>query len=229
MRGACGPFRSPNFMRGAIQTVVREEINSCRKTSPSPNVHHGFRCDGCGMAPIRGTRYRCYTCVDFNYCENCESTAAHPHPFVKLVSPEGKDDDQIYAATFSTDSPVAAEWASGILRKKYIDHSKPRIEIIGATKLAKNLSPNSDYVKVWKIQNVGQITIPKGTALLTVKGFSKHTMQPIETSLKPGDMTDITLNFESAGSKGRYVNVFKLHTPEGVKIGARFRIKYKID
>ena len=109
MRGAFGHFRSPNFMRNAIQTVVREELGSCRTNSPSPIVHTGFKCDGCGVAPIRGTRYRCYTCVDFNLCETCESTTSHHHPFVKLTSPEGKSDDVVYAASFSAnDSPTAA-------------------------------------------------------------------------------------------------------------------------
>lgn len=229
MRGAFGPQRGPGFMRNAIQTIVREELSTCKGNSTSSVVHLGYTCDGCGMAPITGIRYRCITCVDYNFCEACESSAVHPHPFVKLTSSEPEDKCAMYAGTFSSNSPIAAEWASGILRKKYIDHSKPRIEILGTTKLAKNLTPGSDYVKVWKIQNVGRISIPKGTSLLTVKGFSKHTVQPLEMDLKPGDMTDITLNFESAGSKGRYVNIFKLHTPTGDKIGARFRVKYKVD
>jgi len=46
------------------------------------------RCDGCGINPIIGTRYQCSVCDDFDYCENCEATKEHVHPFLKLRRPQ---------------------------------------------------------------------------------------------------------------------------------------------
>jgi Zinc finger, ZZ type len=34
-------------------------------------VHNNVRCDGCSAAPIRGIRYKCAMCDDFNYCSTC--------------------------------------------------------------------------------------------------------------------------------------------------------------
>ncbi|CAI4219285.1 unnamed protein product [Parascedosporium putredinis] len=33
-------------------------------------VHRGCQCNSCSMAPIRGIRYRCATCADFDLCES---------------------------------------------------------------------------------------------------------------------------------------------------------------
>ncbi|KAK8103468.1 uncharacterized protein PG998_010501 [Apiospora kogelbergensis] len=49
-------------------------------------VHRGCQCNGCGMVPIRGIRYRCANCTDFDLCEVCESQGLHikTHVFYKI-------------------------------------------------------------------------------------------------------------------------------------------------
>ncbi|KAI0595500.1 EF-hand [Biscogniauxia sp. FL1348] len=52
-------------------------------------VHRGCQCNGCGMVPIRGIRYRCANCADFDLCEMCESQGLHnkTHVFYKVKVP----------------------------------------------------------------------------------------------------------------------------------------------
>lgn len=52
-------------------------------------VHRGCLCNGCGMLPIRGIRYRCTNCADFDLCEACESQGMHnkTHVFYKVKIP----------------------------------------------------------------------------------------------------------------------------------------------
>lgn len=52
-------------------------------------VHRGCQCNACGMVPIRGIRYRCANCADFDLCETCESQGAHikTHIFYKIRIP----------------------------------------------------------------------------------------------------------------------------------------------
>lgn len=49
-------------------------------------VHHGVTCDGCRVSPIRGIRYKCTECHDFDYCSVCEevNSATHKHTFLKM-------------------------------------------------------------------------------------------------------------------------------------------------
>jgi hypothetical protein len=50
------------------------------------DVHYGVSCDGCGMKPIEGIRYKCLTCPNFDLCSSCEEKNQHPsdHALLKL-------------------------------------------------------------------------------------------------------------------------------------------------
>jgi hypothetical protein len=52
-------------------------------------VHPMYICDGCGMDPIVGPRFKCTVCDDFDYCEACEEKfkSEHKHPFLKIYRP----------------------------------------------------------------------------------------------------------------------------------------------
>ena len=51
-------------------------------------VHERVKCDGCGMAPIVGPRYKCSVCKNFDYCAKCEEYEGHEHAFLKITDPE---------------------------------------------------------------------------------------------------------------------------------------------
>ena len=61
------------------------DILSNQKNNKSNNgeIHHGFICDGCGMRPIVGKRYKCNECHNFDYCEACyeKNKITHKHEF----------------------------------------------------------------------------------------------------------------------------------------------------
>ena len=63
------------------------QSNSSANTQNSNVIHERVTCDGCGMHPIRGIRYKCTTCDNFDYCEKCEETVDHGHVFMKIKSP----------------------------------------------------------------------------------------------------------------------------------------------
>ena len=50
------------------------------------SVHNGITCNGCNQQNIKGIRYKCTICPEFNYCEKCEEKLGekHLHPFFKL-------------------------------------------------------------------------------------------------------------------------------------------------
>ncbi|KAI1100832.1 EF-hand [Jackrogersella minutella] len=52
-------------------------------------IHRSCQCNACGMVPIRGIRYRCANCADFDLCEVCESQGLHnkTHIFYKIKVP----------------------------------------------------------------------------------------------------------------------------------------------
>lgn len=52
-------------------------------------VHRGVSCNSCNIQPIRGIRFRCANCMDFDLCEQCEAMQIHPktHVFYKIRIP----------------------------------------------------------------------------------------------------------------------------------------------
>lgn len=75
-----------SFFDEIVSKLVDKRINSlvpCMKEkvqsgeqpvsqSQSDLIHKGIECKGCAMSPITGIRYKCPTCVDFNFCKSCE-------------------------------------------------------------------------------------------------------------------------------------------------------------
>ena len=64
---------------------------------PAPQVQHqGVKCDGCGMIPIRGARFKCGNCADYDLCEACNKDSASKHDsthvFIKMkrTLPQGQ-------------------------------------------------------------------------------------------------------------------------------------------
>ena len=49
-------------------------------------IHRFARCDGCGMHPLIGKRYKCKICPNFDYCEKCleKNKETHHHEFINI-------------------------------------------------------------------------------------------------------------------------------------------------
>lgn len=47
-------------------------------------IHKGVTCDGCATNDIEGARYKCAVCANFDFCEKCEASTMHVHPFLKI-------------------------------------------------------------------------------------------------------------------------------------------------
>ena len=52
-------------------------------------VHRRVTCNACNSMPIRGIRYHCANCLDYDLCEQCEAMQIHPktHVFYKIRIP----------------------------------------------------------------------------------------------------------------------------------------------
>ena len=52
-------------------------------------VHKGIKCNHCGVENIKGIRYKCLQCNDFNLCGGCEESCDHDpaHILIKIRKP----------------------------------------------------------------------------------------------------------------------------------------------
>jgi hypothetical protein len=49
-------------------------------------IHNFVRCDGCGMFPLVGKRFKCTVCPNFDFCEKCleKNKESHQHEFKNI-------------------------------------------------------------------------------------------------------------------------------------------------
>lgn len=69
---------------------VKLDADSTSTSSSSNNqgeTHWGVTCDGC-QGIVKGFRYKCFQCPDYDLCGQCESAGNHPgHLVLRVTGP----------------------------------------------------------------------------------------------------------------------------------------------
>ena len=68
----------------------KRKINGNNFENKEKLEHFGVKCHECGSNPIRGIRYKCAICNNFDYCEQCKLKylKEHKHPFLVFYNPK---------------------------------------------------------------------------------------------------------------------------------------------
>jgi len=56
-------------------------------------IHNFVECDVCGSEPIKGTRYKCLQCFDYDLCSKCEVNNHKHHIMVRIPNNHAKIED----------------------------------------------------------------------------------------------------------------------------------------
>ena len=57
-------------------------------------IHEDYACDGCEIKPIKGARYHCGTCPDYDLCKKCyfsDIKKSHNHSFICINKPQKEE------------------------------------------------------------------------------------------------------------------------------------------
>lgn len=73
---------------GLVKFNLKLQSKAKASQAPNLNVHDHVTCDGCGLSPIVGNRYKCSVREDFDLCEKCECAQPQPYPMVKIYAKE---------------------------------------------------------------------------------------------------------------------------------------------
>ena len=79
-----------NIKEDIIQSILIEnskiqQNSKMKKKGPKNSyVHENYICHNCQVSPIKGIRYHCLECNDYDLCEKCEAIIDHNHPLYKI-------------------------------------------------------------------------------------------------------------------------------------------------
>ena len=79
------------------------------------------------------------------------------------------------------------------------------------------MSPGQDFVKTWKIMNIGACTWGAGYELVYSYGDDMDgEAQPLSAAVAPGQEVDVSVQFTAPDLAGSYTSYWTLQNPQGI-------------
>ncbi|XP_006647446.1 protein JOKA2 [Oryza brachyantha] len=214
-----GRLLSSNHLHGDLANKT--------ESSPVCTFHRWIQCDGCGVQPIPGPRYKSKTKEDYDLCGACFHRMGNEVEYTRIDKP-------LLPQRLVGDSTLCRKIHSRAAMKSKREKLESRF-ILDVTVLDGTLmAPSTPFTKIWRMHNNGSITWPLGTQLIWVGGdqFALQTSVPLEIPVNgfPVDQEiDVAVDFVAPGRPGRYISYWRLASPSGQKFGQRVWVHIQVE
>ncbi|KAK7265631.1 hypothetical protein RJT34_33253 [Clitoria ternatea] len=224
VKSGTAPLQIPSFKRSHSQTEAMTGM-----------FHKGVRCDGCGVFPITGPRFKSKVKENYDLCSICFIEMGNVADYIRMDRPSyghhvpSSVHGQI--KNFPTLPPH-------VLKKGSIKHGKPKLDsqfildvnVIDGTMMA----PSTAFTKIWRMRNNGTLVWPQGTQLVWIGGnmFSySHSvdLEVPEDGVPVGKEIDVAVDFRAPPMPGRYLSYWRMASPSGYKFGQRVWVLVQVD
>lgn len=170
-------------------------------------IHDKIICQHCLTQNIKGIRYLCAECNNYNLCDKCEKQKQHNHPpdhlFLKITNPIDISNNIEYSCMFPNNNLLLNFTIIPKLKNLY----KLKIKI-------KNTGTNDDW---------------NGCILCPI-GYGKDFLNGNKVVIKQNVSKYIEKDIEIfAEKKGIYVTKWRMFTKEGIPFGDVFKCPVKVD
>ncbi|KAL6634673.1 hypothetical protein ACP70R_027344 [Stipagrostis hirtigluma subsp. patula] len=200
--------------------------NNTQNSAPR-SLHRWIQCDGCGVQPIVGPRYKSNVREDYDLCDPCFQRMGNEAEYTKIDKP-------ILPTRLLRDTNVYRKSHPRVLMKSKREKLESRF-ILDVTVLDGTLmAPSTPFTKIWRMHNNGSITWPLGTQLIWVGGdqFALQTSVPLEIPVNgfPVDKEiDVAVDFVAPARPGRYISYWRLASSSGQKFGQRVWVHIQVE
>ncbi|KAG8378782.1 hypothetical protein BUALT_Bualt07G0020800 [Buddleja alternifolia] len=203
---------------------------SSSQNDGSRNIfHRGVRCDGCGVHPITGPRFKSKVKVDYDLCSICFSEMGNESDYIRMDRPavprrlmslkELHDSNQ-------APMPPHVLYGGPKLDSRFIQD----VNVIDGTTMA----PLTPFTKIWRMRNNGMVVWPARTQLVWIGGdklsnqFSVEVQIPAD-GLPIGQEVDVSVDFIAPELPGRYISYWRMASPSGQKFGQRVWVLIQVE
>ncbi|RLM64567.1 hypothetical protein C2845_PM16G13400 [Panicum miliaceum] len=143
--------------------------------------HRWIQCDGCGVTPIVGPRYKSNAKEDYDLCDACFSHMGNETEYTRLDMPASKSNMKILGKA------PAVKTDCRFIKDVTIPDGTP-------------MAPSIPFTEIWRMCNSGSTTWPYGIQLVWISANG---------GLNPWEETDVTVDFLAPAKPGRWSNLFK--------------------
>ncbi|XP_051133498.1 protein JOKA2-like [Andrographis paniculata] len=200
--------------------------------------HRGVRCDGCGIHPIIGPRFKSKVKVDYDLCSTCFAKIGNDSDYTRMNIPMAyrghfpfKGFAGAHARNRRTNPPQVyrgcrVKPAAAKLDSCFVQD----VNVIDFTVMA----PSTPFTKIWRMRNSGAFEWPQGTQLVWIGGDKMSNALSVELEI-PASLVwmnqelDIAVDFISPKQPGRYISYWRMATPSGQKFGQRVWVLIQVD
>ncbi|KAG6525479.1 protein JOKA2-like [Zingiber officinale] len=188
--------------------------------------HRGIICDGCGMYPIVGPRFKSNVKDDYDLCSVCFSKMGNEADYTRIDTSHRfshemiKDSYRAHSRQRSSPHLPHLHGFGGPSAKLESLFIKDVTVSDGTL-----IPPSTPFTKIWRMRNNGVTRWPYGTRLVWVGGYQFANLNSfiLEISfdgLPMGEEVDIAVDFVSPATPGPCMSHWRLATPSGHKFGA---------
>jgi next-to-BRCA1 protein 1 len=214
----------PNLSECPFSGTVVENTEKSRISTECKNVHvfhKGVRCDGCGVHPIFGIRFKSKVQDNYDLCSICFEVMGNLEDYIRIERPHYRMRPPV---------PVKGneilQCHQPILDNLFIQD----VSIRDGTVMA----PSTPFAKIWRMKNTGSAKWPCGTQLLYIGGDTLNAKPIVEIEIPAdgfpkGKEIDISVKFVAPEAPGRYISYWRMVSPKGQKFGQRIWVLIQVD
>ncbi|XP_043705919.1 protein JOKA2-like [Telopea speciosissima] len=200
--------------------------------------HKGVRCDGCGVHPITGPRFKSKVKENYDLCSICYSETGNEAEYIRMDRPIPYRSHRLFKELYDTRHQFPTPLLPPMLQGGGTKPWRPRLDsrfiqdvnVVDGTMMA----PETPFTKIWRMQNNGTTVWPCGTQLVWIGGDNFSHKDSVEFEI-PADgfpvdkEIDIAVDFKAPQLPGRYLSYWRMASPSGQKFGQRVWIIIQVD
>ncbi|KAF5758608.1 putative Next to BRCA1 gene 1 protein [Helianthus annuus] len=233
------PFSGMPLMTDSDSHLPRSRSSHSKRyngaNSNTGNVfHRGIICDGCGVHPITGPRFRSKVKFDYDLCSICFAEMGNATDYIRMDHPTNSFSHHLLSSKGFYDPslriPPLGTPGSNPSLSKLDSQFVLDVNVLDGTVMA----PHTAFTKIWRMRNNGSIVWPYGSQFQWIGGDRLSSSRSVNVEIPvhglPVDKEiDVAVDFTAPEIPGRYVSYWRMSSPSGEKFGQWVWVVIQVD
>ncbi|KAG2256336.1 hypothetical protein Bca4012_093419 [Brassica carinata] len=201
--------------------------------------HKGIRCDGCGVLPITGPRFKSKVKEDYDLCTICFSVMGNEGDYTRMDKPASFQHSLPFGGQLT---PISNPWVGNVPQPQHggllLRCTRPKLDsrfVLDVNVLdGTGFAPSAQFTKIWKMRNNGSLVWPHGTRIVWIGGDRLNNSLSVDLQIPaegaPIDSElDVKVDFVAPELPGRYISYWRMASSSGAKFGQRVWVLIHVD